>query len=128
MVLLRERGPPRRVEEIKKMTNIEVQSLFDSVPSNLPEEQFSTLLQTENFRLVRIVSTGQTTPEGEWYDQEESEWVLVLQGSAKIRFEECDVTKTLSPGEYLQISAHVRHRVEWTDPDQPTVWLALHYP
>ena len=74
------------------MTNIEVQSLFDSVPSNLPEEQFSTLLQTENFRLVRIVSTGQTTPEGEWYDQEENEWVLVLQGSAKIRFEEGDVT------------------------------------
>ena len=110
------------------MTNIEVQSLFAAVSSDLPEEQLSTLLQTENFRLGRIVSTGQTTSEGEWYDQEENEWVLVLQGSAEIRFEEGDVTRTLSPGEYLQISAHVRHRVEWTDPDQPTIWLVLHYP
>ncbi len=109
------------------MTDIEVQSLLAAVPSNLPEEQLSTLLQTENFRLVRIVSTGQATPEGEWYDQDENEWVLVLQGSAEIRFEDSDVTKSLSPGEYVQIPAHVRHRVGWTDPDQPTVWLALHY-
>jgi len=115
------------VEEIEKMTDIEVQSLFAAVPSNLPEEQLSTLLRTENFRLVRIVSTGQATPEGEWYDQEENEWVLVLQGSADIRFEDGDVTKSLSPGEYVQIPAHVRHRVDKTDPGQPTVWLALHY-
>jgi cupin 2 domain-containing protein len=109
------------------MINIEVQSLFADVPSNLPEEQFSALLQTEYFRLDRIVSAGHTTPEGEWCDQEENEWLVVLQGSAEIRFEDGGVTKTLCPGEYLQIPAHVRHRVEFTDPDQPTVWLALHY-
>jgi cupin 2 domain-containing protein len=110
------------------MINIEVQSIFAAIPSDLPEEQFSTLLDTEHFKLGRIVSTGQATPEGEWCDQEGNEWVLVLQGKAEIRFEDGDVTKTLSTGEYLQIPAHARHRVELTDPDQPTVWLVLHYP
>ena len=62
------------------------------------------------------------------YDQEENEWVVVLQGNAEIRFEDGDITKTLSPGEYLQIPAHARHRVDKTDSDQPTVWLVLHYP
>jgi cupin 2 domain-containing protein len=113
---------------MEKMSNADVQSLFAAVPTDLPEEQFSSLLQGENFRLVRIVSTGQATPEGEWYDQNENEWVAVLQGRAEIRFADGDITKTLNPGEYLYIPAHVRHRVETTDPQQPTVWLALHYP
>ncbi|MDH3242585.1 MAG: cupin domain-containing protein [Alphaproteobacteria bacterium] len=109
------------------MSTFDVQSLFAAVPSDQREEQFLTLLQSDHFRLVRIVSTGQTTPEGEWYDQDENEWVAVLHGRAEVRFADGNVTKTLNPGEYLHISAHVRHRVEKTDPEQPTVWLALHY-
>lgn len=109
------------------MSNFDVQSLFDAVPSDLPDEQFSTLLQGENLRLVRIVSTGQATPEGEWYDQDENEWVAVLSGRAEVRFADGNVTRTLNPGDYLHIPAHVRHRVEKTDPRRPTVWLALHY-
>ena len=106
---------------------MDVKSLFDSVPSELPEELFSTLLQTENFRLVRIVSTGQATPDGEWLDQDENEWVLVLRGGAKISFSDNGGDKALGPGDSLHIPAHVRHRVEMTDPDQSTIWLALHY-
>jgi cupin 2 domain-containing protein len=109
------------------MSDFDVQNLFADVPSDLGEEQFLTLLQNENFRLVRIVSTGQATPDGEWYDQDDNEWVAVLQGRAEIRFADGDVTRTLGPGDHLHIPAHVRHRVENTDPRQPTVWLVLHY-
>ena len=109
------------------MSDLDVQSLFAAVPSDLVEEEFLTLLQSDHIRLERIVSTGQATPEGEWYDQDENEWVAVLEGRAEIRFADGNVTKTLNPGDYLHIPAHVRHRVEKTDPEQPTVWLALHY-
>ncbi len=119
--------PSRWVETIGSMSSIDVHSLFAAVPSDLGEEQFLTLLQSDNFRLVRIVSTGQTTAEGEWYDQDENEWVAVLGGRADVTFADGNVTKTLNPGDYLHIPAHVRHRVEQTDPEQPTVWLALYY-
>ncbi len=76
---------------------------------------------------MRIVSTGQATPEGEWLDQDDNEWVLVLSGSAVISFAGDADPKPLRPGDHLHIPAHVRHRVEQTDLKQPTVWLALHY-
>lgn len=78
-------------------------------------------------RLERIVSTGHVTPEGEWYDEETHEWVLVLQGRARLRFDDDPMPMTLGPGDHVVIPARRRHRVEWTDPAQPTVWLALHY-
>jgi cupin 2 domain-containing protein len=106
---------------------MDIQSLFADLPNDPATEQFSTLLQTANLHLVRIVSTGHSTPDDEWYDQAENEWVLVLRGSAEIRFPDEGGSRTLGPGDYLHIPAHARHRVDWTDPDQPTVWLALHY-
>jgi cupin 2 domain-containing protein len=104
-----------------------VANLFDSIPSKMPAELFEILLETKNFRLERIVSTGQATPPGEWYDQEAHEWVALLSGAAKLRFEDEPELRGLRPGDYLLIPAHRRHRVEWTDPTQATVWLALHY-
>ncbi len=106
---------------------MDVQSLFAALNTDAATEQFTTLLQTENLHLVRIISTGHSTPDGEWYDQAENEWVLVLQGSARIRFADDDGPRILGPGDYLNIPAHARHRVDRTDPDQPTIWLALHY-
>ena len=85
------------------------------------------LLATGNFRLERIVSNGQATPPGEWYDQDTHEWVALLSGGAGLRFEDEAEPRVLRPGDYLLIPAHRRHRVEWTDPGTPTVWLALHY-
>ena len=106
---------------------MDVLSLFGDAPIDLPDEQFSTLLETGEFRLERIVSNGQSTPDGEWLDQDDNEWVLLLQGSAVMGFADPSNSKTLGPGDYLHIPAHTRHRVEKTDPDQPTIWLALHY-
>jgi cupin 2 domain-containing protein len=104
-----------------------VANLFDPIPAEVTEELFQVLLETGDFRLGRIVSTGQATPPGEWYDQDDHEWVVLLSGGAGLRFEDEPKPRVLSPGDYLLIPAHRRHRVEWTDPEAPTVWLALHY-
>jgi len=105
-----------------------VANLFAPIPPELPEEIFEVLVQTKNFRLERILSAGQATPPGTWYDQDTHEWVVLLSGSAGLRFADEPEPRVLRPGDYLLIPAHRRHRVEWTDPARPTVWLALHYP
>jgi cupin 2 domain-containing protein len=104
-----------------------VPNLFAAIPAEIPAEIFQILLETGNFRLERIISAGQATPPGKWYDQETHEWVVLLSGSAGLRFEAEAEPRVLNPGDYLLIPAHHRHRVEWTDPGRPTVWLALHY-
>ena len=85
------------------------------------------ILTTESFRLERIISTGQATPVGEWYDQDTNEWVLLLTGEAGLRFENDPQVIIMKPGDYILIPAHCRHRVEGTAPGQSSVWLALHY-
>ena len=100
-------------------------NLFVSRPGSLPEELFTPLLAAESVRIERIVSTGHTSPEGFWYDQDEREWVLVLKGAARLRFE--DEVIEMRPGDCINIPAHRRHRVEWTTPEEPTVWLAVFY-
>lgn len=103
------------------------QNLFANLPDTWPDERFDDLVRGGEFKLERIVSTGQSTPEGQWYDQEFDEWVLLLRGSAVLRFDDESDEIVMQPGDYLQIPAHRRHRVGWTDPTQPTVWLAIHY-
>lgn len=95
--------------------------------TGLPREMTETLLERPGLRLERIISTGQATPEGEWYDQERPEWVILLQGRASLRIESQSELIELFPGDYIDIPAHCRHRVEWTDPDEASVWLAIHY-
>ena len=102
-------------------------NLFTPIPPEISAEIIQVLLATGNFRLERIVSNGQATPPGEWYDQDAHEWVALLSGAAGLRFEDEAEPRVLAPGDYLLIPAHRRHRVEWTDPETPTVWLALHY-
>jgi len=107
---------------------VKISSLFHGIPEILPDELFETLLQTPGFRLERIVSRRHATPPGTWFDQSMDEWVLMLAGRAGLRFENPDLTLEMQPGEHLLIPAGRRHRVEWTDPDRDTVWLALYYP
>jgi len=90
-------------------------------------EIFETLLDSENFKLERIISSGQATPEGEWLCQELDEWVILLCGKAGLSFEDEECILDLFPGDYIHIPANTRHRVEWTDKNQKTIWLALHY-
>jgi cupin 2 domain-containing protein len=107
---------------------MKTENLFDELPADgTAGEAFTTLVNAAGFRLVRIVSTGQATPEGEWYDQDEAEWVAVIRGRAGLLIEGEGEARILNSGGYVLIPAHVRHRVEWTDPDQPTIWLALHF-
>ena len=107
--------------------DLTTRSLFSNIPETLPEELSETLLETGKFKLERIVSRTHATPEGEWYDQERHEWVVLLSGSAGLRLEGNDQLVTLSPGDHILLPAHSRHRVEWTDKHQDTVWLALHF-
>jgi len=93
----------------------------------LSEEQFDVLLAAGAVKIERILSSGHTTPRGEWYDQEQDEWVILLQGRATLSYEEGSEVD-LHPGDYLHLPAHCRHRVEFTSTDPPCVWLAVHYP
>lgn len=103
-------------------------NLFADLPVGSDEaERFDTLLDRPGLRIERIVSTGQASPEGFWYDQPGDEWVVLLSGSASLRFEDEEEVRNLQPGDWVLIPAHARHRVEWTDPTAPTVWLAVHY-
>ena len=100
-------------------------NLFHDLPQPLPQEVFTTLLESSNIRIERIVSHGHTSPEGYWYNQDQHEWVIVLKGDARLRFE--DGLIEMKPGDFVHIPAHQKHRVEWTTPDEPTVWLAVYY-
>ena len=102
-------------------------NLFDDVPRALPAERVDVLLDTPAVRLERIVSVGHATPPGEWYDRARDEWVVVLRGRARVRIEGEADDRALGVGDHLLLRAHVRHRVEWTDPSGPTVWLAVFF-
>jgi len=102
-----------------------VTNLFADLPTKAAEELFSDLLKRPGVRIERIVSTGQASPPGFWYDQDWDEWVVVLAGSAGLAIEG-QVEVTLGPGDYVNLPAHTRHRVAWTNADEPTVWLAVH--
>jgi cupin 2 domain-containing protein len=102
-------------------------NIFAQLPQSLSEEVFQEIIAGERFRLERIISSGQATPIGQWYDQEQDEWVVLLSGGAGLRFEGEEDLRVLHPGDFVNIPAHTRHRVEWTDEKQTTIWLALHY-
>jgi len=101
--------------------------LFADIPDNLKDELIETILQTSNFRIERIVSRGHSSPEGFWYDQNDNELVILLKGNAVLLFDNQSQPIKMNPGDYLHIEKHVRHRVEWTDPEQETIWLAVYY-
>jgi cupin 2 domain-containing protein len=100
---------------------LSVNNLFADIPREMPEEIFGEILRTDAFRIERIVSRGQASPPGFWYDQERDEWVLLVKGSASLRFDDGREV-ALAPGDHLLIPRRVRHRVERTDPDGETVF------
>lgn len=100
-------------------------NLFDDIPADLPDELIETILSKPNIRIERIVSHGHASPEGFWFDQQQHEFVVLLRGAARLRFE--DEVVELKSGSYIEIPAHRRHRVEWTTPSEVTIWLAIHY-
>lgn len=102
-------------------------NLFSAISQPLPEELVEVLAASPHVRIERIVSHGHASPEGFWYNQAEHEWVIVLKGAAKLRFAGDEAPLAMKPGDFVNIPAHRRHRVDWTAPDEPTVWLAVFY-
>lgn len=102
-------------------------NLYQNIPQQLPDELVDTLLAAGSVKIERIVSRGQHSPPGFWYDQEQPEWVLLVKGEASIRFADQALPVTLKAGDYLHIAAHVRHRVESTSATEDCIWLAVFY-
>jgi cupin 2 domain-containing protein len=100
-------------------------NILSPLPPRGADEAVRTLAKGNGFRVERIVSHGQTSPAGFWYDQDDAEWVLVVTGKARVTIEGEAEDRELRPGDSMFLPAHCRHRVAWTDPDQPTVWLAV---
>jgi len=103
-----------------------MKNLFTEIPATLPNELIEVLLEAANVRIERIVSHGHASPDGFWYDQDQHEWVVVLKGAARL-WVEGEEPVEMQPGDFVNIPAQKRHRVEWTTPDEPTIWLAVHY-
>ena len=101
-------------------------NLFEGLDAKAPDERFDALLTRPGLRIERIVSTGQAGADGQWYDQPQTEWVVLLSGSAVLRFEDEAEPRILRPGDWMTIAPHRRHRVEATDAFTPSVWLAVH--
>ena len=101
-------------------------NVFGNIPSDLSEEVFEKLAGNEKVTIERIVSNGHCSPDDYWYDQVQNEWIIVLQGQAKLEFDDGRVIE-LSQGDYHHIPAHEKHRVAWTSVEVETIWLAVFY-
>jgi cupin 2 domain-containing protein len=102
-------------------------NLFSGMPTGRQsDEVYTELLAQPGLRIERIVSCGQASPPEFWYDQAEGEWVVLLEGEARLLIEGEPEVRTLSPGDWIHLPPHCRHRVEWTPPDRKTIWLAVH--
>lgn len=101
-------------------------NVFTDLPKTLPNEVLTDLLTGEHIRIERILSQGHCSAENDWYDQEENEWVILVQGDAVLEYEDGTHIK-MTAGDYQNIPAHVKHRVLWTHPDKVSIWLAIFY-
>lgn len=100
-------------------------NIFENIIVDKKNEQFINILNKESIRIEKIVSNGQTSPNDFWYDQEENEFVVVLEGFAIIEFEDKKVE--LKKGDYINIESHIKHRIKYTSETKPTIWLAIFY-
>ena len=100
-------------------------NLFADLPDRLPKELVQTLLQAADVRIERIISHGHASAADFWYDQPQHEWVVVLKGAARLQFE--DGIVEMKPGDFINIPANKKHRVDWTTADEPTIWLGVCY-
>ena len=107
--------------------NIMKKNIYSNIPEDLPDELIDILIENKDVTIERIVSRGHTSPHDFWYDQDKNEFVLLVSGEAKLRFEDSEECIRMKKGDYCLIPAHKRHRVEWTVPYENTVWLTVHF-
>ncbi len=101
-------------------------NMFSGIPGKIREEIFETLVNKEHIKIERIISSGQSSPENFWYDQDKNEWIILLKGSAGIQYEDGSLLELIT-GDYVNIPAHIKHRVAYTDKQTETIWLAVFY-
>jgi cupin 2 domain-containing protein len=115
----------QRLESTSQVVAEDMRNIFDDLPQHMPQELVQILIRSADVRIERIVSHGHASPADFWYDQPEHEWVIVLKGAARLQFE--DGLVEMKSGDYINIPAFRKHRVDWTTPDEPTVWLGVRY-
>jgi len=103
-----------------------IKNILNGIPQEVPDEIFERIISSENIRIERIISKGQSSRENFWYDQDENEWLILIRGKARLKFINEEAIE-LNKGDYLNIPAHQKHRVEWTDPENVTIWLTVFY-
>jgi cupin 2 domain-containing protein len=121
------RATPRfaRLPSSSQPIDERMQNIFADLPQDLPKEVVQTLIRAADVRIERIISHGHASPPDFWYDQPQHEWVIVLQGAARLEFS--DRSLDMQPGDFVNIPAFCKHRVAWTTPDQLTIWLGVRY-
>jgi len=100
-------------------------NIFENIIIDKKQEQFFELIKNDNIKIEKIVSNGQSSPINFWYEQKENEFVLILKGNAILEYEDKEVI--LKEGDFVNIKAFTKHRVKYTNKDEPTIWLAIFY-
>ena len=112
-------------DRIKNLNLESMPNIYELSQEVSQSEKFEQIISGKNIQIERIISTGQTNPSGQWYNQELDEWVILLQGEAELSYAD-DSRIKLKAGDYLLIPAHTKHRVEYTSIEPPCIWLAVH--
>lgn len=107
------------------METSDKQNFLENIPTLIPDEIFEIIISCQNIKIERIISKGHKSEPDFWYDQDQSEWILIIKGEARLHFE--DKYIHLTPGDYLNIAPHQKHRIDWTTPEEETIWLAVFY-
>lgn len=109
------------------MNSNTMKNIFENIPGKIPNEIFEEIVSSKNIKIQRIISKGHLSPQNFWYEQEENEWVILIKGKAGLRFFDGNELIELNAGDYINIPARKKHRVEWTDTEGETIWLAVFY-
>ena len=89
-----------------------MKNIFDGITAVGEEEQFDLLMKGTHYRIDRIVSSGHSSPQGFWYDQEDDEWILLVQGKATLEVEGKFIE--MKAGDYMFLPKNCKHRIEKT--------------
>lgn len=98
-------------------------NIFDKIGEAGEEEQFELLQKGAHYRIERIMSAGHSSPESFFYDQENDEWIMLVQGEATLEVE--GKLTVLKAGDYMFLPKNCKHRIEKTSIDPACIWLCI---
>jgi cupin 2 domain-containing protein len=89
------------------------------------KELFEVIATLDDARIERIITQKPYSSPGQWYNQEQDEWVVLLRGNATIEIRDQGLIE-LRSGDYIMLPAHCQHRITRTSADPACIWLAVH--